>query len=123
MAYRRADRVSVLVHQELSRLLRNEVKDPRVGSISITQVRLSPDLSVARVTVTPLGGAGDGEGAIEGLTRASGWLRGQVGRALKLRHAPRLEFELDDTLDEAIRMTTMLSQMERARAEREDSEE
>jgi len=122
MAYRRADRVSVLVHQELSRLIGTEVRDPRVGAISITEGRLTPDLRVARVTVTPLGG-GDGGPAIEGLERAAGWLRGQVGRALRLRHSPRLEFRLDDTLDDAIRMTSMLSRMASDRARREGAEE
>ena len=59
MSSRRADRVASVIHAEIARLVREEVKDPRVGTISITEVMVKPDLSAARVRYLPLGGAGD----------------------------------------------------------------
>jgi len=120
MAFRRADRVTQSVHRELDQLIRLELKDPRVGSVSITNVRMTRDLRRAQVTVTPLGGDGDGDETIEALTRAAGWLRGEVGRRLQLRNAPELTFLLDEHIDEAIRMTSMLAEMERQRESREE---
>ncbi len=111
MGHKRPERVAGLVHSELSRLLREEVSDPRVGSVSVTQVRLTPDLKRATVRVLPLGGEGDRAEVLAGLKAAAGYLRGRVGRNLKLRHAPALVFQLDDNLEEAVRMTDLLNRL------------
>ncbi len=111
MGHKRPERVAGLVHSELSRLLREEVSDPRVGMVSITRVRLTPDLKRAMVGVLPLGGQGDRAEVLEGLEAAAGYLRGRLGRNLKLRFAPALIFELDENLEEAVRMTNMLNRL------------
>jgi ribosome-binding factor A len=118
----RPQRIAELVHKELAVLLRTEVKDHRVGMVSITHVQVTGDLSIARVYVTPLGGGGDGEAMLAGLKHAAGFLRGRVGRALKLRHAPKLDFRLDEHTENAVHMTSMLNRMEYERAEAEAAE-
>ena len=94
----RPQRVAELVHRELAVLLRTDIKDPRVGDVSITHIQVTGDLRQARVYVTSLGGGGDDKQMLRGLQSAARFLRGRVGRALKLRHAPELEFRLDEGL-------------------------
>ena len=96
----------------LSTLISREVKDPRVGAVTVTAVRLANDMSAARVFVLPFGAAAtsaDGSSLIAGLTNAAGFLRGEVGRSLHLRHAPQLQFEIDDSFDRAARLTALIN--------------
>lgn len=123
MPSHRTARTADLLHQELAVLIRREIKDPRVGVVSITHVRLSKDRRFARVFISPLGGEGDAEGMLEGLQSASGYLRRLLGRALRLRYVPELQFVVDDGISESVRMTSMLDRMARERAERESDEE
>lgn len=109
---KRTDRVAGEIHAILADALRSEVKDPRITAITLTGVRLSADLGVAKVMFTPLGGEGDVAAISRGLHAASGFLRRELGRRLQLRHVPALVFEYDDNLDDAIRMTSLLSRME-----------
>jgi len=118
----RPQRIAELVHRELSVLLRTEIKDPRVGAVSITHVQVTGDLGHARVYVTPLGGKGNDREMLKGLQSAARFLRGRVGRTLKLRHAPNLEFRLDEGLDHAVELTAMLGRMEDERRAREAPE-
>lgn len=92
----------------IAELLMREVKDPRVGSVTVTTVRLAPDLSSARVFFTPFASRHPPEEVLAGLTHAGGFLRGEVGRRLRLRHAPRLEFALDDTIERAAHLTGLI---------------
>lgn len=116
----RPDRVGMEIHGVLDRLIREEVKDPRVTAVSITKVRMSRDLRIAHVNLVPLGGIGDGEAMVAGLTAAAGFLRRAVGKALRLRHTPELHFHLDDGIDESVRMASMLHDMEQSRDDDED---
>jgi ribosome-binding factor A len=97
----------------LATLISREVKDPRVGLATVTAVRLANDMSAAKIYVLPFGTteqtAEQGAALIEGLTRAAGFLRGEVGRSLSLRHAPQLEFELDETFDRAARLSALIA--------------
>ncbi len=83
-------------------LARGELRDPALAGVNLTltEVRVSPDLKSATAFVVPLGGGGM-EGAVDVLNRAAGFLRGQVGREMALRHVPRLVFEADRSFDEA----------------------
>ena len=104
----RRERIEGEVQRVLSSLVARQVKDPRVGSVTITAVQLAPDLSVARVFFLPFGGR-HGAGEVQaGLTSAAGYLRGEVGRRLSLRHAPRLEFVIDRHLEEASHLTALI---------------
>lgn len=97
------------MQRELAELLGREVKDPRVGPVTVTQVSLAPDLSVARVYVVPFGGATPRPDLLEGLKAAAGFLRGEVGRRVGMRHAPRLEFLIDDSFDRAAQLSALIS--------------
>ena len=93
----------------LSELISREVKDPRVGNVTITAVQIAHDLATAKIFFVPFAGSHDPVAVAEGLARASGFLRGAVGRQLGLRHAPRLAFEFDETLDKAARLTDLIN--------------
>jgi ribosome-binding factor A len=92
----------------LSTLVAREVRDPRVGNITLTAVNVAPDMSTARVFFVPFGDKHRPEEVAEGLARAAGFLRGEVGRALSLRHAPRLEFVYDQQIERADTLTRLI---------------
>lgn len=99
------------IEAELQRVLAElmrEVKDPRVGNVTITAVSVAPDLSTARVFFVPFASQHSPEEVRTGLTHAGGFLRGEAGRRLRLRHAPRLEFVFDETIEEAARLTSLI---------------
>jgi ribosome-binding factor A len=101
-------RIESEMQRALAELIAREVKDPRIGAVTITAVRLAPDLSSARVFFTPFASSHPSEEVLAGLTRAGGFLRGEVGRRLHLRHAPRLDFALDDTAAHAAHLTGII---------------
>ncbi len=105
----RHGRIEAQMQRVLSELIAREVKDPRVGNVTITAVQIAPDLATARIFFVPFAGGHDPAQVAEGLARAQGFLRGAVGRRLGLRHAPRLSFEFDDTLDKAARLTDLIN--------------
>lgn len=92
----------------LAELIVREVKDPRVGNVTITGVRLAPDMGSAKIFYAPFASMHSHEQVQSGLSRAAGFLRGEVGRRLGLRHAPRLDFEFDDTAEKAARLTGLI---------------
>lgn len=92
----------------LAELIAREVKDPRVGPVTVTAVRCAADLGEARVLVVPFGASAPDPGLIDALNHAAGFLRGEVGRRVGLRHAPRLSFALDESFDRAARLTALI---------------
>jgi len=104
----RTARVASQVQRSLAALLRRGVKDPRVGNVTITAVEVASDLSFARVHVLPFAASHSGEDLLAGLRSAAGYLRGELARELKLRHMPRLEFQLDQVLEGAHRLTSLI---------------
>jgi len=122
----RRERIEGEVQRVLSTLVAREVNDPRVGSVTITAVQLAPDLSVARVFFLPFGGRHEAAEVRAGLASAAGFLRGEVGRRLSLRHAPRLEFVIDRHLEQASQLTELIDRAvgeDRARGGAEASED
>jgi len=104
--FKRADRVADSIRRELSHLLLRETKDPRLSDVTITEVRVSADLRHAWIGFT--GRAGKTAEQLEGLQSAAGFLRGQLGRALHLRYAPELSFEVDESLERSLRVARLL---------------
>jgi ribosome-binding factor A len=119
----RAERIAEMIHKELASRLLLEVKDPRVGPISITSIDVTKDLSRARVSYLPLGGGEASDELKEGLEAAARQLRGPIGRALRLRHAPELVFVFDEHHAKAVAVTQLLDQLSREREDRADEEE
>jgi ribosome-binding factor A len=108
MAERRPERVGHLVQAELAGLFLRGVNDPRLRDVTVTEVRMSPDLRVARVYFRTLGSTDARAATQRALQRAATFLRGEVGRALGLRVMPELRFEYDTTPDTARRLDDLL---------------
>lgn len=116
----RPERVAEMIHREVAERLLTEVKDPELEPVSITRVEVTGDLGRATVWFLPLGGGEPGESLLGALHRAAKRLRGPIGRALRLRTAPELWFRFDARHEEAVRITHILGQLERARGDGED---
>ncbi|CAN5298770.1 MAG: 30S ribosome-binding factor RbfA [Gemmatimonadetes bacterium] len=106
--FKRTDRINELLREELSVLIRSEVRDPRVGLATITAVETSPELDHARVYISTLGEDDEKQEILAGLQSAAGFLRGQLGRRLHLRRIPELHFAIDRVLEGAQRIETLL---------------
>jgi ribosome-binding factor A len=108
MSQARNQRIESEIQRVLAALIAREVKDPRVGNVTITAVSVAADKSSARVFFTPFASLNPPEQVRSGLSHAAGFLRGELGRRLGLRHAPRLEFVFDDTVEGAARLTRLI---------------
>ncbi|HYM41964.1 MAG TPA: 30S ribosome-binding factor RbfA [Steroidobacteraceae bacterium] len=108
MSEARTHRLEAEIQRTLAALIAREVKDPRVGNVTITAVQVAPDMGSARVYFTPFASQAPAEQVAHGLARAASFLRGQLGRRLSLRHAPRLEFVFDATAEGAARLTSLI---------------
>lgn len=122
MAGYRPERVAELLHRELGQRLLTEVKDPRLEPISITSIEVTRDLSRAVITFMPLGGGTPSPDLVDGLQQAAKQLRGRIGRALRLRHAPELVFTYDQHTEKAIEVTELITRLTREREAREEEE-
>ncbi|HTZ63053.1 MAG TPA: 30S ribosome-binding factor RbfA [Solirubrobacteraceae bacterium] len=103
-------RVDEGVRQVLADALAIELKDPRVGFVTVTDVRTSADLRHARVYVSVLGDAAQREATLAGLRSAHGYLQGRIAGELRLKRTPTLEFVYDDTTDRAMRVQALLDE-------------
>ena len=108
MTHGRTQRIESEIQRVLAALIAREVKDPRVGNVTVTAVSVAPDLGSARVFFTPFAARHPPAQVREGLTHAAGFLRGELGRRLGLRHAPRLEFVFDESVESAARLTHLI---------------
>lgn len=108
--YSRTSRVSQQVQKELARILQQEVKDPRIGMVTISGVDITRDLAYATVFVTFLTiGDQTNEESLEGLNSASGYIRRLLGKAMRLRIVPEVRFCFDETLLEGLRISELVS--------------
>jgi len=110
-ARRRPDQVGESIRQVIADLLLTELRDPRIGFVTVTGVQVTPDLSVATVRVSVMGTEEERTTALEGLASAAGFLRRQVGRTLSTRLTPELRFELDRGLEHAARINRILGEL------------
>lgn len=106
-AYGRSIRVADQIHREIAFLVARDVADPRVSDVTVSGVDLSPDMSHARVLVTPARDT-DGRATVDALNRAAGFLRSRLGRRIRMRRVPRLVFEHDRTLEHALRIEALI---------------
>ncbi len=108
MAQPRTQRIESQIQRVLAELIARELKDPRVGNVTITAVSCAADMGSARVFFTPFAATETAAVVGSGLARAAGFLRGELGRRLGLRHAPRLEFVFDESVAGAARLTSLI---------------
>ncbi len=107
----RPDRLAHELRNEISVIVSREVKDPRVGFATITNVRVSPDLRYARVFVSVFGSPEKQKATLAALHRAGGFIRRQLSGRLKLRHCPDLQFNLDDSMEYGAKMDGLLAEV------------
>ena len=111
MEYQRADRVADLLVELISDLLRKEIRDPRINTVTVTGARVSKDLRHARIYFNLLGRSEDRRTVSAGLKSATGFIRSKVAKQLKLRFVPTIEFFYDESEDEARRIEDLLNQV------------
>jgi ribosome-binding factor A len=116
---RRVKRLEALILQTVAPLVSHGLSDPRLAMVTVTRVKLAADLSVARVNWSTLGGPGDVVKVQRALEHARGPLQAAVAAALRTRVTPRLAFHYDESLVRGQRVTEVLEQLSRERAERE----
>ena len=115
---RRPDRVAAAIHEEIATFLNDRVKDPRVtGMVTVTGVEITRDLRHARVFVSIMGSDKEKAETEEGLASLATHLRSHLGRTLRLRVAPEIEFRLDASVAHAARIETLLSQIKDGKVE------
>jgi ribosome-binding factor A len=107
---RRTEQVGDLIKEELSRLLEREAKDPRIGFVTLTDVEVSPDLSLARVYFSVLGDEQRMQESLAALARARGFLRRELSQRLSIRSVPDLQFHLDRSIERGQRIADLLRQ-------------
>jgi ribosome-binding factor A len=110
---RRPEQMAETLRQVITEALAREVRDPRVGFVTVTGVLVSGDLSHARIMVSVAGDDGEKARALEGLQSAAGFLRSRAARALTTRSVPELHFELDRGLEHAARINELLNTIRR----------
>jgi ribosome-binding factor A len=104
----RIRRVNEAVREVLSAAITNDLKDPRVGFVTVTAVDTSPDLRHAHVYVSVLGDEQARKESLEGLASSHGYLQGRVGTELRLKRTPQLDFRYDDTTERGLRISELL---------------
>jgi ribosome-binding factor A len=115
MSTGRMRRVDEAIRQVLGDAVAGDLKDPRVGFVTVTDVRTSPDLRQARVYVSVLGANGgasdeaEREATLDGLRSGHGFLQARIARELHLKRTPTLEFIYDDTTDRALRVEELIA--------------
>jgi ribosome-binding factor A len=108
----RTQRLGDQIQREIASLIRSEIKDPRLGMVTVSAVKVSPDMGYADIYVTVMGSTLDEkpDESIAVLNAAAGFLRGEVGRAIKTRITPRLRFHYDEVVARGNRMATLINE-------------
>jgi len=106
--FSRTLRVAEQIQRDLAELLRLEVKDPRIGMVTLTDVEVTADYAHAKVFFTTLGDAAQIAAATEGLNRAAGFLRHELGHRIKLRSIPQLHFIHDESVERGVRLSQLI---------------
>ncbi len=108
--FSRARRVEEQIQRLLVDLIRREIRDPRVGPVTITGVQVSPDLSHAKVFFVPFAGSGDAALELQALQHGAGFLRRELKVALGMRQVPELHFEIDTSIERGARLSALIDE-------------
>jgi ribosome-binding factor A len=113
MAGTRRERVEQLIVREVSDILRREVKDPRIGFVTVTDAEITPDLGYAKIFVSVLGTAEEQEAALKGLNSATRFIRSAFGKRVTMRTLPEFTFRIDTAIAHGARIHELLEQVKR----------
>lgn len=108
----RLGRLAQEIKREVSSILATEVKDPRLGMISITDVEVSRDLAVAKIYFSQLGGEEERARTLDGLERAKGFIRSELAKRLRVRHTPEIVFLFDPSLEHGAKISALLKSLQ-----------
>lgn len=108
--FSRKDRVSEQIRRELAELIRTELKDPRVGMISLTDVEVTADYAHAKVFFSTLAGSENLQEVLTGLQKASGFLRRELGKRISIHMTPQLHFAFDQSLERGADLSKLIEQ-------------
>ena len=118
----RSVRVQVQLKKELSRILQEDLKDPRIGLTTITRIDLTGDLRYARIYFSILGDEKEKISSIEGIESAAGYIRRLIGERLKLKYVPELSFKLDRSIEYSINLEKTFKRLKNEHKNSEDSD-
>jgi len=108
---RRTERLAEEIREEVALLIASELKDPRIGFVTVTRVEVTPDLRTARIYVGVLGTEKQRTTSLAGLKQGAGFLRRALGRTLRLRYTPELVFQYDEGLEASDRVAKLLAEI------------
>ena len=111
MGQLRVEKVQELIKQELSQIIMQELKDPRIGFVTVTQVAITGDLQTATVFVSLLGSESDKQQSWEGLNAAHGFMRAEIGKRIRLRLTPELILKIDNSLEYSEHINKLLAEI------------
>lgn len=115
----RQERVEELLKVEISEILQREMQDPRIGFVTITDVEITPDLRHARVFISIMGDDAKKDESMKALKRAAGFIRSELGKRIRMRTTPEIEFKIDDSIDRGVRILELLEQIKKDEPEQE----
>ncbi len=107
----RPERLAEAIKKEVSELLRGELKDPRIGFVSITSVDVTKDLRYAAVFASVYGSPAEQKATIEALQNAQGYIRSELGKRIRLRHTPEITFKLDESIERGSRLIALMEKV------------
>ena len=111
MTNKRAIRVGELLKEEISQIVLREMKDPRIGFVSVTDVEVSGDLRHAKVFISVYGSDKEKEETLEGLQQAQGFVRKLVGERIKIHHTPEIIFRYDDSIENGVHISEIIKDL------------
>lgn len=111
----RVEKLQELIKQEMSKMLLREIKDPRIGFVTVTDVEVTGDLREAKIYVSIMGGDEQIQSSLEGLHSALGFIRREIGKRIRLRFTPEISFALDNSLDYGEHIQKILLKIEKER--------
>ncbi|GIQ68598.1 30S ribosome-binding factor RbfA [Xylanibacillus composti] len=118
MAKIRVGRVGEQIKKELSHIIQNELKDPRVGFITVTGVDVTNDLSQAKVYLSVMGSDEEKADTLKALEKAVGFIRSELGKRVRMRHTPELLFKFDSSIDYGSRIEELLQNLNKGDSSR-----
>ncbi len=111
MGQLRVEKVQEFIKQEISQIILCELKDPRIGFVTVTRVEVTGDLQHAKIFVSLMGSSEQKEATLQGLQRSLGFMRTEIGKRLRLRMIPDLTLAVDDSLDHSVRIQKLLDEI------------
>lgn len=114
--YKRSQRLSILLKEEVANIVFNKIKDPRLGFITITDLQLSDDLRLAKVFISVLNDK-DREISLQILNETKGFIRGEIAKRLRIKVIPTFEFLYDDSIEKGFRIDELLKEIKKTSEE------